>query len=58
LEVFELAALMHAATLDALVRWSSSAQTTATLRKNLCRRADIVLRGAVASFEHYSNTVK
>jgi AcrR family transcriptional regulator len=51
-DVFELAALMHAATLDALVRWSSSAQTTATLRKNLCRRADIVLRGAVASHRH------
>ena len=50
LDVFELAALLHAATLDALVRWSSSAQTAAALRKNLCRRADIVLRGAVASY--------
>jgi AcrR family transcriptional regulator len=48
-DVFELAALLHAATLDALVRWSSSGQSTAVLRKNLCRRADIVLRGAVAS---------
>jgi hypothetical protein len=50
LDVFELAALLHAATLDALVRWSSSAQTAAALRKNLCRRADIVLRGAVSSY--------
>jgi AcrR family transcriptional regulator len=50
LDVFELAALLHAATLDALVRWSSSPQTAAALRKNLCRRADIVLRGAVASY--------
>lgn len=49
-DVFELAALLHAATLDALVRWSSSAQTTAALRTTLCRRADIVLRGAVASY--------
>lgn len=49
-DVFELAALLHAATLDALVRWSSSNQSTAALRKNLCRRADIVLRGAVVSY--------
>lgn len=49
-DVFELAALLHAATLDALVRWSSSGQTTAALRRNLCRRADIVLRGAVSSY--------
>lgn len=50
-DVFELAALLHAGTLDALVRWSSSDQTAAALRKNLCRRADIVLRGAVASYD-------
>ncbi len=50
-DVFELAALLHAATLDALVRWSSSGQSTAALRKNLCRRADIVLRGAVVSYD-------
>jgi AcrR family transcriptional regulator len=49
-DVFELAALLHAATLDALVRWASSGQSTAALRKNLCRRADVVLRGAVASY--------
>lgn len=51
LDVYELAALLHAATLDALVRWSSSNQTAAALRENLCRRADIVLRGAVASYD-------
>jgi AcrR family transcriptional regulator len=49
-DVFELAALLHAGTLDALVRWSSSPQSAVALRKNLCRRADIVLRGAVASY--------
>lgn len=49
-DVFELAALLHAATLDALVRWSSSGQSTAALRKNLSQRADIVLRGAVVSY--------
>jgi AcrR family transcriptional regulator len=50
LDVYELAALLHAATLDALVRWSSSPQNAAALRGNLCRRADIVLRGAIASY--------
>jgi AcrR family transcriptional regulator len=49
-DVYELAALLHAATLDALVRWASSPQTAAALRTSLCRRADIVLRGAVASY--------
>jgi AcrR family transcriptional regulator len=49
-DVFELAALLHAATLDALVRWASSSQSATALRKNLSRRADIVLRGAVASY--------
>jgi AcrR family transcriptional regulator len=49
-DVYELAALLHAATLDALVRWSSSGQSAAALRDNLCRRADIVLRGAITSY--------
>jgi AcrR family transcriptional regulator len=48
--VYELAALLHAATLDALVRWAASTQSAAVLRENLCRRADIVLRGAIASY--------
>jgi AcrR family transcriptional regulator len=52
LDVYELAALLHAATLDALVRWSASAQSSAVLRENLSRRADIVLRGVIASYEH------
>lgn len=51
-DVYELAALLHAATLDALIRWASSAQGAAELRENLCRRADIVLHGAVASYGH------
>jgi AcrR family transcriptional regulator len=50
-DVYELAALMHAAALDALVRWSSSTQNAKDLRDNLCRRADIVLRGAVVSYD-------
>lgn len=50
LDVFELAALLHAGTLDALVRWSASEQSTVSLRKGLCRRADIILRGAIASY--------
>jgi AcrR family transcriptional regulator len=50
LDVYELAALLHAATLDALVRWSASAQSASMLRSNLCRRADVVLRGAIASY--------
>jgi AcrR family transcriptional regulator len=50
-DVYELAALLHAGTLDALVRWSSSAQSASVLRENLCRRADVVLRGAIASYE-------
>jgi AcrR family transcriptional regulator len=49
LDVYELAALLHAATLDALVRWASSSQTAAQLGETLWRRADIVLRGAIAS---------
>lgn len=49
-DVFELAALLHAGTLDALVRWSSSEQSTVVLRRNLCRRADVVLRGAAISY--------
>jgi AcrR family transcriptional regulator len=49
-DVDELAALLHAATLDALVRWASTAQTATTLREALCRRADIILRGAAVSY--------
>jgi AcrR family transcriptional regulator len=53
IDVYELAALLHAATLDALVRWASSSQSATTLAENLWRRADVVLRGAAASYiEH------
>jgi AcrR family transcriptional regulator len=48
LDVYELAALLHAATLDALVRWSASTQSAVVLRENLCLRAEIVLRGVIA----------
>jgi AcrR family transcriptional regulator len=50
LDVYELAGLLHAATLDALVRWASSNQTAAQLAESLTRRADIVLRGAIESY--------
>jgi AcrR family transcriptional regulator len=50
LDPYEVAALLHAATLDALVRWSSSGQSAAALRENLCRRADVILRGVIASY--------
>jgi AcrR family transcriptional regulator len=50
-EVEDLAALLHVATLDALVRWASTAQTEAGLRDTLCRRAGIILRGAAASHD-------
>jgi hypothetical protein len=50
LDVYEIAALLHAATLDALVRWSSSGQSATVLRENLCRRADVILWGVIASY--------
>lgn len=50
-DVYELAALLHAATLDALVRWASSDQTASALAETLWRRADVVLRGAVISYD-------
>jgi AcrR family transcriptional regulator len=48
-DVDELAALLHAATLDALVRWASTAQTATALRDTLYRRMEIILRGAAAA---------
>jgi AcrR family transcriptional regulator len=50
-DVEELAALLHVATLDALVRWASTAQTETGLRDTLRRRAEIILRGAAASHD-------
>jgi AcrR family transcriptional regulator len=48
-DVFDVAALLQAATMDALVRWAASAQSAPALRKTLCRRADLILRGAIVS---------
>jgi AcrR family transcriptional regulator len=49
-EVDELAALLQAATMDALVSWAATTQTSTTLRKTLCRRADVILSGAAVSY--------
>jgi AcrR family transcriptional regulator len=49
-EAFEIAALLQAATMDALVRWAATEQSAAALRRTLCRRADVVLRGAAVSY--------
>ena len=46
----ELASLLQAGTMDALVRWAATTQSSAALRSSLSRRADIVLRGAAASY--------
>jgi AcrR family transcriptional regulator len=49
-DVDELAALLQAATMDSLVRWAGSAQSSSALRDALCRRADVILRGAAESY--------
>ena len=46
----EVAALLQAATMDTLVAWAATTQTPSALRRRLCRRADIVLCGAAASY--------
>jgi hypothetical protein len=50
IDVEEVAALLQAATMDTLVAWAATTQTPSALRRRLCRRADIVLTGAAASF--------
>ncbi len=49
-DVEEVAALLQAATMDTLVAWAATTQTPSALRRRLCRRADIVLCGAAASY--------
>jgi AcrR family transcriptional regulator len=49
-DAYELAALLQAATMDALVGWAASKQSAAALRKTLCRRADIILCGAAVTY--------
>jgi AcrR family transcriptional regulator len=49
-DVDEVAALVQAATMDALWRWASSSTETGTaLRALLCGRAEVILRGAAAT---------
>ena len=49
-EVDELAALLQAATMDALLRWATSDASANALRATLRRRADVVLSGAAVSY--------
>ncbi len=50
LEVEELSRLLQAATMDALVSWAATDQSAEALRASLCRRADVILSGAVVSY--------
>lgn len=49
-EVPELAALLQAATMEALVSWAASQETEDQLRQRLCRRADVILCGVAVSY--------
>ena len=46
----EIAALLQAATMDALAAWAATDQTITSLRSTLTRRADVILAGAAVSF--------
>jgi AcrR family transcriptional regulator len=50
-DVQELASLLQAATMDALVAWAATDQSSAALGRSLCRRADVILCGAAVSYE-------
>jgi AcrR family transcriptional regulator len=49
-DVPELGALLQTATMDALVGWAATNQSSTALRQVLCRRADIILCGAAVSY--------
>ncbi len=49
-DVPELGALLQTATMDALVGWAATKQSSTALRGVLCRRADIILCGAAVSY--------
>lgn len=51
LDVDEVAFVLQAVTMDALLGWAASDQSGADLRRTLSRRADVVLRGSVASHQ-------
>ena len=55
-DVDELAFLLQAATMDALVRWAATTQSAAALRSSLSRRAEIVLRGAAAALRRLTRS--
>jgi len=50
IDVEEVASLLQAATMDTLVAWAAGSQTPSALRRRLCRRSDIILCGAAASY--------
>jgi AcrR family transcriptional regulator len=49
-DVEEVAALLQAATMDTLVAWAATSLTPSALRRQLCRRADVILCGATVSY--------
>ena len=50
-EIEDLAATLQAATMDALVSWAATTQTSTALSATLCRRADVILCGATVSYQ-------
>jgi hypothetical protein len=36
--------------MDSLVRWAATGQSASGLEQTLCRRADVILSGAAASY--------
>lgn len=49
LEVDDIASLLQASTMDALMRWASTEQSAAALARTLSRRTRVILRGAAAT---------
>jgi hypothetical protein len=49
-DAHELADLLQAVTMDALVGWAATDQSAALLAASLCRRGEILLRGAASSY--------
>lgn len=49
LEVDDIASLLQASTMDALMRWASTEQSAAALARTLARRTRVILRGAAAT---------
>jgi AcrR family transcriptional regulator len=49
-EVDEFASLLQSTTMDALITWSASEQSSAELERRLCRRADVIICGVAVSY--------